>query len=67
MKLPRISPLTLIRQWDSFDHPDWLFELKHDGFRAVAYISDGECKLVSRRDNVYKSFKSLSETLGNPR
>jgi hypothetical protein len=24
-----------------FDHPDFLCELKHDGFRASAYISDG--------------------------
>lgn len=64
MKLPRIAPLTLTRQREPFDHPDWVFELKHDGFRAVAYISDGKCKLISRRDNTFKSFKPLSEALG---
>jgi len=21
-----------------FDHPDYIFELKHDGFRAIAYL-----------------------------
>jgi len=31
--------LTLVRQ--PFDPPDFLFELKHGGFRALAYISDG--------------------------
>jgi len=33
-----------------FDHPDYIFELKHDGFRAIAYLENGECKLVSRSD-----------------
>jgi hypothetical protein len=27
-----------------FSHPDWLFELKYDGFRALAHIArDGAC------------------------
>jgi hypothetical protein len=26
--------------------------LKHDGFRAAAYSSDGECQLVSRNNKV---------------
>ena len=30
---------------------DWDFEVKFDGFRAVAYVRGGECKLVSRNDN----------------
>jgi bifunctional non-homologous end joining protein LigD len=59
MRLPRMDPakLTLVRQ--PFDHPDFLFELKHDGFRALAYISDGHCELVSRRRNFYKCFGEL--------
>jgi bifunctional non-homologous end joining protein LigD len=44
--------------------PDYLFELKHDGFRAIAYIENGECKLVSRNGNQFKSFVSLKELLG---
>jgi hypothetical protein len=31
-----------------FDNSDYIFELKHDGFRAIAYIEDHKCKLVSR-------------------
>src|SRR5215469_8868844 len=38
--------LRLVRE--PFDHPDYIFELKHDGFRVVAYLQHGECKLVSR-------------------
>jgi ATP-dependent DNA ligase len=33
---------------EPFDHPDYIFELKHDGFRAIAYLRNGESKLVSR-------------------
>ncbi len=46
-----------------FNHPDFLFELKHDGFRALAYISDGRCELVSRNRNSYKSFATLRADL----
>jgi bifunctional non-homologous end joining protein LigD len=28
----------------------WSFEVKFDGFRALAYLRDGECELVSRND-----------------
>jgi hypothetical protein len=45
-----------------FDNPDWLFEWKADGFRALAYINDGSCKLVSRKDNTYKAFANLRDT-----
>jgi bifunctional non-homologous end joining protein LigD len=56
------AQLTLVRE--PFDHPDYLFELKHDGFRALAYISEGHCELVSRRRNAYKSFGELRGNLG---
>jgi bifunctional non-homologous end joining protein LigD len=42
---------------------NFLFELKHDGFRALAYISDGHCELISRRRNSYKSFGQLRSNL----
>ncbi len=62
--LPRITPMTLLRQKQPFDHPDWLFELKHDGFRTVAYFEKGSCKLVSRNDNTFQRFGKLSKALG---
>ena len=30
---------------------DWTHEVKFDGFRALAYVRGGDCKLVSRNDN----------------
>jgi bifunctional non-homologous end joining protein LigD len=29
----------------------WIFEVKFDGFRAIAYVRGGECELVSRNGN----------------
>jgi bifunctional non-homologous end joining protein LigD len=55
------AQLTLVRV--PFDHSDFLFELKHDGFRALAHIWDGKCELVSRRRNAYKSFQDLRDNL----
>src|SRR5690348_6597140 len=52
--------MTLTRMRQPFNHPEWLFELKHDGFRALAYVSDGRCELVSRKNHVYKRFEMLN-------
>jgi bifunctional non-homologous end joining protein LigD len=53
--------LRLVRE--PFDHPDYIFELKHDGFRALAYIQNGECKLISRNENNLR-FNSIQTVLG---
>jgi len=34
-----------------FDDPNWLFEIKWDGYRAVAFIENGGVRLVSRNQN----------------
>lgn len=60
--LPSIIPAKLARSLEPFDDPAWLFELKHDGFRSLAYLEDGICRLVSRR-NTYKSFEVLRSAL----
>jgi bifunctional non-homologous end joining protein LigD len=51
--------MPLIRVSDPFDHPDWIFELKHDGFRALAHVEGHQCTLVSRRRHVYRQFPQL--------
>ena len=56
------AQLTLFRT--PFNDPDFVFELKVDGFRGLAYIDNGNCELVSRRRNHYKSFKDLENSLG---
>jgi bifunctional non-homologous end joining protein LigD len=61
--LPPIIPAKLARSLEPFDDKDWLFELKHDGFRSLAYLENGQCRLVSRRRNTYKSFEILRNAL----
>ena len=53
--------LRLVRE--PFDHPDYIFELKHDGFRAVAYLQNGECKLFLRNQRNL-GFEPLKRSLG---
>jgi bifunctional non-homologous end joining protein LigD len=48
---------------EPFDHPDWIFELKYDGFRALAEVRSGECRLISRNQKTYKSFGQLCAEL----
>src|ERR1700683_5200022 len=55
------------RSLEPFDDKDWLFELKHDGFRSLAYLEDGRCRLVSRHRNAYKSFEALRDALAGLR
>lgn len=37
--------MPLGRSREPFSHPDWIFEIKWDGFRSLAVINDGECLL----------------------
>src|SRR5215510_8203639 len=53
------------RRSQPFDHPDWLYEIKFDGFRALAYFEAGRCRLVSRRRHEYKSFHELCASIAN--
>jgi len=36
---------------EPFDGTDWLFEIKWDGYRAIAFIENGKVRLVSRNQN----------------
>jgi bifunctional non-homologous end joining protein LigD len=59
----RFKPMPLSWLREPFDHPDWFFELKYDGFRALAYVNGGGAKLVSRRNLVYRRFDDLASQL----
>jgi bifunctional non-homologous end joining protein LigD len=46
-----IHPMLATPVAKAFDDSDWLFEIKWDGYRAVAFIDDGRVRLVSRNQN----------------
>ena len=61
--LARLYPMRLLRIPEPFDDPDFLFEPKLDGFRALAHIEGHRCSLISRNDNVFKSWPQLCDAL----
>ena len=46
-----IHPMLATSIDEPFDGPEWLFEIKWDGYRAVAFIENGKARLVSRNQN----------------
>jgi bifunctional non-homologous end joining protein LigD len=63
MKVP--SPALFRLQKTPFDDPDWIFEIKHDGFRAMAVIEQGTCRFMSRKKQPLYGFRALGDALVN--
>jgi len=60
------QPMPLLRRPLPFDHPEWIFELKYDGFRSLAFIQNGRTQLISRNGNPFSSFEDLRKGLTLP-
>jgi len=61
--LPRnLRPIRLSRRSEPFDSADFIYELKIDGFRALAYIVAGQGELISRNGYVFRGFAELLKT-----
>lgn len=48
-----IYPMLATLVDEPFSNDEWLFEIKWDGYRAVAFIEDGKVRLVSRNQNEF--------------
>ena len=45
---------------------DWIYEVKYDGFRIIAFVEEDEARLMTRNENDYKKhFHRISNTLVN--
>ena len=60
------QPMPPSRKPAPFDHPDWIFELKYDGFRSLAVIQNGRCELISRNGHAFSSFENLRRAMTSP-
>src|SRR5262249_31437848 len=49
---------------EPFDHDDFIFELKYDGFRAPAHVDSGRCRLISRNHHEFTTFPELCAAIG---
>jgi bifunctional non-homologous end joining protein LigD len=48
---------------EPFDHEDWIFEPKLDGFRTLAHVENGQCRLMSRNQHPFKAFPKLAAAI----
>lgn len=44
------SPMLIAQQQEAFDDPDWIYELKMDGFRCLAYMDSGMADFRNKRN-----------------
>ena len=61
---PKISPMlaTLVRE--PFSDPDWVYEVKWDGYRIIGYVQNGKATLYSRGGQDYTSkYKAVANEL----
>jgi bifunctional non-homologous end joining protein LigD len=46
-----IQPMLASIAEEPFDDPNWLFEIKWDGYRVISFIENGKVRMVSRNQN----------------
>ena len=57
------QPMSLVQQPQPFDDWDWIYEIKHDGFRALAVIEHGQCRFFSRKKHKLTGYQDLRAAL----
>lgn len=45
-----ISPMLIAQMWEPFDDPEWIYELKLDGCRCIAYLEQDRVILRNKRN-----------------
>ncbi|MCR5862791.1 DNA ligase D [Flavobacterium sp. J372] len=62
-KMPKdIKPMLATLVNEPFDDPGWTYEVKWDGYRALAYIENGKIELSSRNNKSFtEKYYSLAE------
>ena len=58
----QVKPMLATLVNEPFDNPDWQYEVKWDGYRAIAYINDGAVEIASRNN---KSFTEKYYSITN--
>lgn len=60
------SPMLIAKQTDAFDSAEWLYELKLDGFRCLAYADRGMVDFRNKRNmQMLPKFPELKEIFRN--
>ena len=63
-KVPaNIKPMKATLVDEPFDEPGWLFEVKWDGYRAIANISKDEVSLISRNNLPFDKYYPINDAV----
>ena len=65
MQLLQFLPMPLLKRPTAFNDPDWIFELKYDGYRSLAVIEHGRAQLLSRNGHPFASLSALAESISD--
>jgi ATP-dependent DNA ligase len=55
--------LPLVSSSNPFNDQDWIFEIKYDGIRALAYVLGDDCQLVASDQSKLKDFKCICSAI----
>lgn len=59
----KVKPMKATLIDEPFDDPDWLYEVKWDGYRAIANVSKTAVKLISRNNIPFDKYYPLVDLL----
>lgn len=63
-KIPAdIKPMKATLVDGPFDDPGWIYEIKWDGYRAIAIVEKGKAELISRNNLPFDQFAPVNELL----
>lgn len=58
-----VKPMKATLVNEPFDDPDWCYEVKWDGYRAVATVNKGESQLMSRNNLAFDKYYPINQVL----
>jgi bifunctional non-homologous end joining protein LigD len=63
--MPPVIPMRLLRIPEPLDSPDFIFEPKLDGFRALVHVRGHRCELVSCNGHTFKQWPQPAEEIAH--
>jgi len=63
MVLPRIEPVIPARRKEPFDDPEWLFDVKYDGYRGLCFLEQWRGHFVSKNGKPLNRLAALADEL----
>lgn len=58
-----VKPMKATLVDEAFDDPDWLYEVKWDGYRAVGFVDNGNASLISRNNLPFDKYYPIVNLL----